>query len=266
MLPFAQTFVAIAAAILFPSFVGLLLISAAGRSARPAYLAAFAFGIYLWFWSDTAGDASYLDVNQGYAGGLTHAYLVLLFAAGVLLMAWADRGTFSSRPGVGRMGFAVPVLVAFAVGFHGFGEGAAFSETAAVTAGTDLLSVFGGLYSAVGFVLHKALEPMIAGAAYLIYAKDHARGPSSYLSDILVLTIVFSLPGLVGGATDYFLGYDATYFFAFGLGTSTYAVARMARPLFWEGGGSTNDSLKVAAFILLGLLAIYMAALFHSTG
>lgn len=250
---------------MFPSFIGLLIISAMGRRVRPEYLAAFALGIYLWFFSDTAGDASYLYVNQGYAGGVVHAALVVLFGAGVFFMFWIDRGLFSSQSGVGRVGFSIPVLVAFAVGFHGFGEGAAFSETAAVTTGTNMLSVFGGFYPAVGFVLHKVLEPMIAGAAYIAYSKDHAKGSTELLRDVLILALVFSIPGVVGGATDYFLNYDTTYFFALGLGTSVYAAVRLARPLFWEGGDAAGNSPRFAALIFLGFLLIYLAALFHST-
>jgi heme A synthase len=266
MLPFGESFAAILAALVLPAFVGLLVISVVGRRAKPRYLAAFSLGIYLWFFSDTIGDASYLYVNEGYAGGLTHALLVLLFAAGLLLLFWADRTTFDTGPSSGRLGFAIPVLVAFAVGFHGLGEGAAFSETAATTLGTNLLAVFGGFSAALAFVLHKALEPMMAGAAYLIYAKEHARRAAQLLRDILVLTLLFSVPGMIGGATDYFLSYDTTYFFAFGLGTSLYAAVRLAKPLFWQEEGITgNESIKIALLIFLGFLLIYLAALFHSS-
>jgi hypothetical protein len=48
--------------------------------------------------------------------------------------------------------------------------------------------------------------------------------------------------------------YDTTYFFAFGLGTSLYAVVRLAKPLFWEGGGSSWESTKIAIAMILGFL------------
>jgi hypothetical protein len=270
MLPFASSFLAIVAAFLIPSFLGLLAISVVGRSSKrkradPRYLGAFALGIYLWFFSDTTGDASYLYVNEGYAGGAAHVALIVLFACGLFLLFWADRKVFLPEQGSVRLGFLVPVLTAFAVGFHGFGEGAAFSETAATTTGTSLLAVFGGFYAALSFILHKGLEPMIAGAAYMIYARDHAQGTVELLRDVLIMTFVFSIPGIIGAATDYSLNYDTTYFFAFGLGTSLYGAVRVAKPLFWGEGAGRNDSLKIAVLIFLGFLLIYLAALFHST-
>jgi hypothetical protein len=265
MLPFATSFLAIVAALVIPAFIGLLMISAIGRRANPKYLAAFGLGIYFWFFSDTIGDASYLDVNEGYAGGIVHVAIVLLFAAGLLLMFSADRTVFVPGSMGSKLGFAIPLLVAFGVGFHGFGEGAAFGETAATTAGTNLLAVFGGADAAIAFILHKALEPMIAGAAYWIYARDHAKSAGQLLEDIVLLTLVFSVPGIIGGATDYFLNYDTTYFFAFGLGTSIYAAMRLAKPLFGEDDLGTNGSLKIALLIFLGFILIYLAALFHSS-
>jgi hypothetical protein len=236
-----------------------------GGGQNPRYLAAFAVGIFLWFYSDTIGGSSYLDVNSGFAGGLTQAALVVLFAAGLLLVFSLDRATFMSGPPAGpRPGFAVPLLVSFAVGFHGFGEGAAFSATAAATPSTNLLDAFGGLSPAVSFVLHKALEPMTIGATYLVYAKYHGKNSSGLVGDILVLTLVFALPGVAGAATEYFLSYDTTYLFAFGLGTSVYAAVRLVKPLFWDLNVSDWDSVKIALLILFGFLSVYFAALFHS--
>ena len=263
MLPFAESFVAIVAALVLPAFVGLVLIMAAARFVRPRYLAAFAFGIYLWFFSDTAGDSSYLGVNSGFAGGLGQLSLVLLFAVGILLVFSLDRKAFGVAPTTG-LSLTIPLLVAFAVGFHGFGEGAAFSATAAATPSGNLLDAFGGISAAVAFVLHKGLEPMMIGAVYSAYASDRAKGMGGLLKDVSLLTLVFVLPGVVGGATNYFLGYDITYIFAFSLGVSIYAPVMLARLLFSETTTSNSDSLKMAVLVLFGLLCIYFAALFHA--
>jgi hypothetical protein len=88
------------------------------------------------------------------------------------------------------------------------------------------------------------------------------------------LSLVFVLPSLVGAPVGYFImgpatgflaGFDATYFFALGTGTSIYAALRLARPLFRSGGTvSSEDSIRMAVPIVLGFIAIYFAALFHS--
>jgi hypothetical protein len=263
VLPFLPSFLSIVAAFVFPALVGLLIISGVARLANPKYLVAFALGLYFWYFSDTLGDAAYLDVNAGFGGGAVQVELVFLFVVGVLLVFSIDRETF--RAGTSsRLGFGIPLLVAFALGFHGFGEGAAFTATAATTPATGLLDAFGGITAASAFILHKALEPMIIGAAYWIYAKDHAKNSAGYTKDILLLTLIFVLPGVIGAATDYYLLYDTTYFFAFGLGTSLYAVVRLAKPLFWESGGSSWESTKIAIAMILGFLCLYGAALLHS--
>jgi hypothetical protein len=264
MLPFLESFLAIVAAFIFPTFVGLLVISSAARFARPRYLAAFALGIFFWFFSDTIGGSSYLDVNSGFTGGAFQLALVVLLVVGVLLLFSLDRTIFSPGPPIAGMGFSIPLLVAFAVGVHGFGEGAGFSVTAAATPSTNLFDAFGGVTAAVAFILHKAIEPMMIGATYWVYAKDRAKNPWAIMRDLLLLTIVFILPGMVGAATDYFLNYDTTYFFALGTGTSIYAALRLAKPLFWDANITSMESIKVAALLIFGFLCIYFAALFHS--
>jgi len=263
VLPFLPSFLSIVAALVFPTLAGLLIISGLSRITNPKYVAAFALGLYFWFFSDTIGDAAYLDVNAGFGGGAVQLALVLLFVIGVLLVFSVDREAFKNGTS-SRLGFGIPLLVAFAVGFHGFGEGAAFAATAATTPATGLFDAFGGLTAASAFIIHKALEPMIIGAAYWIYARGHAKSAAGYAEDILLLTLVFVLPGVIGAATDYYWLYDTTYFFAFGLGTSLYAAVRLAKPLFWDTGGSNWESTKIAIAMIIGFLCLYGAALLHS--
>jgi hypothetical protein len=77
MLPFATSFLAIAAAFM-----------------HPTCLAALALGIYFWFFSDTIRNTSYLDIKEGYARGLAHLALVLPAAAGSLSMLGDGREVF----------------------------------------------------------------------------------------------------------------------------------------------------------------------------
>ena len=104
----------------------------------------------------------------------------------------------------------------------------------------------------------------MAGAAYRVHAKDHAKTASGLMKDIMAPALAFTLPGILGGATDYFLSYDTSYFFAFGLGTSIYAAVKLAKPLFSSFGGSGRESAKVAGLIAVGFLCLYVAALFHA--
>jgi hypothetical protein len=264
VLPFAESFAAIEAALVIPTMVGLLISAGAAKLSSPRYLAAFALGIYFWFFSDTIGGSSYLDVNSGFTGGLVQVALVALFAVSLLLFFSLDRATFDPRPAATELSLSIPLFVAFAVGLHGFGEGAAFSATAAVTNSTNLLDAFGGATAAVAFVLHKGIEPMMVGAAYWVYSKGRATNGGAIARDLLLLTLAFVLPGTIGAATDYYLNYDTTYFFALGTGSSIYAALRLAKPLFRDSGSPGSESFKIALLMVFGFLCIYFAALFHS--
>ena len=269
MLGFALTFGAIVGSFVLPAIVGLALVSLAARYVNARYLAAFAVGIYLWFFSDTIGDASYLSVDESFSGGIFHVALWVLFAMGLVVMLSLDRDMFAQGAVGEKFGFGVPLLVAVAVGVHGFGEGAAIGATAAATTSTSLLDAFGGSSASLAFILHKGLEPMMVGAAYWVYAKDHAKNLGGLLRDILVLSAAFVLPGIIGGGSAYFIvqifpSADFTYVFAFGLGTSIYALIRLTRPLFQSAGPSRFESTRMAVAVLLGFTCLYLAALLHS--
>ena len=267
MLGFADSFLPWTAATLIPGFVGLLIIVLAGNFLRAKYLAAFAIGIFLWFFVDTIGGAAGLDVISGFSGGggqLSHSGL---FVIGLLFFFTVDRNRniFSPQLAGGKYSLAIPWLVAAAVGIHGLGEGAAFGGATALTSSTSLLDAFGGYSGGVAYILHKALEPMMIGACYCVYAKKHAKGAAGQLRDLLLLSIAFVVPSLLGAATGYYLTYDSSFFYALGTGTSVYALIRLAGPLFDNTQTpSSKESIKIAVLIALGLLAIYFAALFHS--
>jgi len=276
MIGFIEGFLAWLGSTAIPAFVGLLVIVWAGRFVKPKYLAAFALGIFFWFFVDTIQGSANLDVNAGFTGGVGQFAAVGLFIIGVFSVFWIDRsrGVFSSELKVGTIGVAIPLLVAGAIGIHGLGEGAAFGATAYSTSSTSLLDAFGGVSAGVAYLLHKGLEPMMAGACYVVYSKRTGTSITSQLRDLLLLGIVFVLPSLVGAPVGYFImgpatgflaGFDTTYFFALGTGTSFYAALRLAKPLFSSGESvSSEDSISILVPIVLGFIAIYFAALFHS--
>ena len=80
--------------------------------------------------------------------------------------------------------------IGLAGGLLADGEGVALSATAVTTPSTSLIDAIGGLSVGVAFVLHKALEPMMVGAADRVYAKDHVKDISGRMKDIAILTLV----------------------------------------------------------------------------
>jgi hypothetical protein len=272
MIGFTNSFLPWTAATLIPALLGLLIIVLAGNFLKAKYLAAFALGIFLWFFVDTIGGAASLDVVDAFSAGLVQIVTVGLFVAGLIVFFSFDRNRniFSPQLAIGKYGLAIPLLVAASVGIHGLGEGAAFGYLASQTSSTDLLATFagptgGGLNAVVAYVLHKGLEPMMIGACYCAYAKEHGRNAISRLSDLLLLTITFVIPSLIGAASGYYQAYNVSYFFSLGTGTSVYALIRLAGPMFDNTQPtSSKEPIKMAFLIVLGLLAIYFAALFHS--
>jgi zinc transporter ZupT len=243
----------------------LVLITGVGRFVRPRFLVAFAFGIFLWFFVDTISGSANLYVNLGFTGGLDQAVIILLFIIGVILLFSADNKMFSLDALGQSLDLRIPLLVAIAVGVHGFGEGTAFGSTAANTSSTSLLDAFGGVSAGIAYALHKALEPMIIGACYVAYRQSKGVRASAWLRDLLVLAVLFVVPSLIGAATGYYISYDATYFFALGTGTSIYAALKLARPLFTTSETTPSyESLKVGLWLVFGFACIYFAALFHS--
>lgn len=267
MIDFATGFAAWTAATFLPALAGVALIAGVGKFLNPKYLAAFGFGIFLWFFVDTIGGSANLDVNSGFTGGLAQLGVVFLFIIGVLFFFILGRkqNIFTPESAIGRYGIVIPFFVAAAVGIHGLGEGWAFGATACCTISTNLLDAFGGPTAGVAYVLHKGLEPMMVGACYAVYAKERIRTALGWIGDILFLSVVFVFTSILGAGLGYFISVDTTYFFALGTGTSIYAAIRLAGALFVPNQGSKErETVALGISIVLGFLAIYVAALFHS--
>jgi len=262
MIDFGVTFLGIFAAALLPALLGLLVVMVF-RGAPPRYTAAFAFGVFLWYFSDTIGDSSYLGVNKGFSGGSGQLVLLLMFTAGLSLFI-ADRHGFGARQAT-NFSFAPSLLVAFALSVHGFSEGAAFGALASSAQGTTLNSVLGGYGPAIGYVLHKVLEASIIGAAFIASSGIKMLNQKKILGEITVLGVVFTIPSLLGTTFGYYVQFETAPFFALATGTSVYVALRLAETLIGSGTTSYSESLKVVLLLLLGFFAIYAAALFHST-
>ncbi len=267
MIGFTESIATWIASTLLPVFVGLLVITWAGKKIPVRYLVAFAFGILFWFFVDTISGSAVLDVNSGFTGGIAQAAVLVLFLLGVVFFFWVDRkrDILSPQSAIGKYGLTIPVLVAIALGIHGLGEGAAFGATAYSTSSTSLLNAFGGLNAGVAYVLHKVLEPMIIGACYSVYARPEGGSVGGWLRNMFLLSVVFAIPSILGAMTGYVLAYDTTYFFALGTGAAIYVVFRLAGPLFTSSEAVTGrDPIRVALCWILGIMALYFSALFHS--
>jgi zinc transporter ZupT len=267
MIGFAESLLAWLGLTLLPAFTGLLVITCTSRRVPVRYVVAFAFGILFWFFVDTISGSAVLDVNSSFGGGLAQVGVVVLFLVGVIFFFWVDRSRdlLSPQAAVGKYGLTIPLLVAIALGIHGLGEGAAYGATAYSTSSTSLLNAFGGVSAGVAYMLHKGLEPVMVGACYSFYNKPEGGTGGNWFRNVLLLSVVFVIPSLLGAATGYLVAYDTTYLFALGTGAAIYVVFRLAGPLFVpSGAGTRGGPMKVAVSWLLGIMALYVSALFHS--
>src|SRR2546426_1313151 len=105
MIGFVEGFLAWTASTWIPAFVGVLVIVEAGYRLRPKYLAAFALGIFLWFFVDTIQGSALLDVNAGFSGGAGQVAAVVVFLICVIFFFFVDRRrrSFSFQRDVGEV-------------------------------------------------------------------------------------------------------------------------------------------------------------------
>ena len=264
MLPFGVTVVEFGLVTFISALVGISLVIGASKFLKTRFLAAFALGVYLWYFTDTLGDANYLGVNEGFAFNAELVSLVALFVIGLTVFFALDRRMFTTGEPEEYGALVVGGLAALALGLHGFGEGADFGFTAAQTPFSSLFDAFGGLAASASWVLHKMMEPTIAAVCYVSIARVGTRRASAKLTDALVIATVFVIPSVVGSVVGYYTTFDHTYVFAIGLGTSVYALARAGRALYSPGEGADSWlSMKMALAAVLGFLLIFIAALLH---
>ncbi len=291
---YALTVGSIAVGTLIPAYIALYLFPNL-KSVPTKYLAALGIGLTFWFWTDTIGDASYLDENAAAwppsaFGGFYHWLVILAFVLGIAALAIFDHfavPTPASYEGVpnglattsrvsagvaasfvtGAL-FFVPVAVAAVMGIHGLGEGWDFAGVAVgVSGSTDIVTAFGGWNPVVSYPLHKFFEASIVSIVYTIYVQRNsiAKRAKWYLP---VLGLLFGLTSVIGSMVGYFVALDTTFFYAFGVTSGMYAAIRLAGPLILNTKGSAGVipsylGVKTFVFVAIGFFLLYFAALLH---
>ena len=281
----------ITAATLVPAYVALYLFPNF-KSVPSKYLAALGVGLTFWFWTDTIGDATYLDVNAAAYppsafGGLTHFLVIFAFVLGIVVLWTFDHvavpsaASYEGIPTTSRMAtgsvssgyatgalFFVSVAVAAVMGIHGLGEGWDFAGVAAgVSGSTDIVTTFGGWNPIVAYPIHKFLEASIVSIVYSIYVErcDIAKKAKWHLP---ILGLLFGLTSVIGSVVGHFVAFDTTFFYAFGVTSGIYAAIRLAGPLISNTQGSAGVipsylGAKTFLWVGIGFFLLYGAALLH---
>ena len=278
MIPFWFIFPSLVLATFVPAYLALYLIPRLGF-VHIRYLAAAGVGLSFWYFFDTMGDANSLAENNSVYppylfGGVPHFELIGAFVAGVVALAVFDR---LAVPGQGSTApkrtwlILIPAAVALVMGIHGLGEG--WDAMSSVSSGPPttlsglpaLIQAFGDFPALVSYPIHKFLEACIVAILYSAFVTSGGRKGKWW--EIPSLGLLFAGPSAVGAAFGYFASFDTTYFFAFGVTASLYAVVRLAEPLSpgFQPGGAGPAHLGWETFLALGagLLLLYSAALLH---
>jgi hypothetical protein len=269
-------------ATLLPAYIALYLIPNLKRIPT-RYIAALGVGLTFWFFFDTMGDASQLDVNEAVYpidqfGGYIHILVICAFIAGITALAIFDHfavprasmsSASSSAGGMSSSSKAlvlIPIAIAAVMGIHGLGEGWDFAATAAQSSTASLVDTFGTFAALVSYPIHKFCEAAIIGAAYTVYV---SRGETSVRKGwhIPVLGLLFGLTSVIGASIGYYVSADTTYFYAFGVTSAMYAVLRLAPAAYPKFATGDKTALylgpKIFLALAIGFFLLYTAALLH---
>ncbi|MDG6981573.1 MAG: hypothetical protein JRN51_10750 [Nitrososphaerota archaeon] len=276
MIPFWFIFPAIAGVTFLSEYLALYSISFA-RFIPVRYLAAAGVGLAFWFFFDTMGDAGSLQENNALYppylfGGVPHLALIGAFILGVVVLGGFDHFAVPSenKPGSAKP-FLIPLALAIVMGIHGLGEG--WDAVSGVSGGTAtpltglaaLVQAYGTFPAVVSYPIHKFLEALIIGATYVAIVL-RPNGWKAKWWEVPVLGLFFAGPTAVGAAVGYFVSFDTTYFYAFGVTAALYAAMRLAEALSHgsaEGWAPARYGLKTFAAMLIGFFLLYFAALLH---
>lgn len=275
MIGFAESTLGILVATLIPAYLALYLIPRL-IFIPTRYIAAAGLGLTLWFFFDTMGDATEIGVNYGLSGGTAHAGLIVSFLAGIATLATFDYFSVptpaisQNPPNVAnrysRFLVVIPIGIATVMGIHGLGEGWDFASSASAATGS-LISSFGGNIEAVSYILHKFFEASIIATAYTCFF-SRVDGVRKVWWYIPVLGILFGGTTVIGAAIGYYVSFDTTYFYAFGVTSAFYAALRLAEATNYSfkvgSNAPTYLGSKIFIAVAIGFFLLYVAALLHS--
>ncbi|MDG6985741.1 MAG: hypothetical protein JRM73_03235 [Nitrososphaerota archaeon] len=276
MIPFWFIFPAITAVTFLAVYLALYSVSFA-RFIPVMYLSAAGVGLAFWFFFDTMGDAGALQENNALYppylfGGVPHLALIGAFVIGVFVLGVFDHFAVPAENGAGSAKpFLIPMALAIVMGIHGLGEG--WGAVSGVSGGTAttltglaaLVQAYGTFPAVVSYPIHKFLEAAIVGAAYVAFVL-RPNGWKAKRLELPVLGLCFAGPSAVGAAVGYFVSFDTTYFYAFGVTAALYAAMRLGEALSHgsaEGWTPSRYGLKTFSALLIGFLLLYTAALLH---
>lgn len=264
-----------------PVYIALYLISNL-KSIDVRYLAAAGIGLTFWFFFDTMGDAASLDENYSFYptylfGGFSHFALIAAFAAGVAALAILDHYAVTiskisktiqehTSGQYSRSLFLIPLALAIVMGIHGLGEGWDTASVAASSSTTSLVDTFGSLPALISYPIHKFLEGGIIAIAYTCYVSRSASVKSKWW-DIPLLGVFFAGTSIVGVVFGYFVSFDTSYFYAFGVTAALYAALRLVEPIRQDFRIGVNApsyyGYKIFLSMAIGFFLLYSAALLH---
>jgi hypothetical protein len=281
LLSYALTVGGILAATLIPAYIALYVIPNL-KTVPLKYIAALGIGLTFWFFIDTMGDATYLDVNAPVYpielfGGLYHFLVILAFVLGIIALAIFDHlavprpilpEAASSLPNVSpKYWIFIPMGVAAVMGIHGLGEGWDFASVAVGVGTTDIVSAFGGWNPLLSYPIHKLLEAGIIACVYTIYVQRKGLSSRWHLP---VLGLLFGLTSVIGAGAGYFFPatIDTTFFYAFGVTSALYAIMRLGAPLVSLTQNAeeilpTYFGPRTFLWLAVGFFLLYSAALLH---
>ncbi len=286
MISYLLVVLGILGATLIPAYIALYLIPNVKQIPK-RYIAAAGFGLTLWFFYDTFGDAGQLGVNNSVAsladfGGWPHVELIVSFLLGITALAIFDhfalgRTNISATsvkqdaetisPTYSKMLFLIPVAVAAVMGIHGLGEGWDAAAQASVPSTTSFAGAFGGVLPLVSYPIHKFLEASIIAAVYSCYVARTGTHLKTASWQIPVLGVLFGGTSVIGAALGYYLIFDTTYFYAFGVTAALYAALRLVEPINPRFNLANNPPMylggKVFLSVSIGFFLLYGAALLH---
>lgn len=273
MITVALALLSMAGATLVPVYVALYLFT--NLKVQTRYLAALGLGLAVWFFFDTFNDANQLDVNQQFTGGLAHVAHVLIFMAGITMLAIFDYFVISKpsdhnssqnsqQPYVKSL-VLIPIAIALVMGIHSAAEGIAFGgEAAAVGTGT-IVNAFGNSLALISYPVHKFSEATIIACAYAVYVKRTIAMKKWW--HLPVIGLLFGGTSVIGTAAGYFVHPDVTFYYAFGVTAGLYAIIRLSEAvnLRFKVGENAPSYLgwKVFVAIMIGFFMLYFAGLLH---